>query len=121
MSSDMINHASADAPRVLREAVRSAQEGVLRRGWEQASVNQTLDELLDVLAPVYDQLRALAATEPAGPVAAVLAHLRRAYDLAIAGYPESAVASMITASVTAIRLVDDDALATDCVDVGVWR
>jgi predicted HAD superfamily Cof-like phosphohydrolase len=121
MSSYVINHASADAARVLHEAVRSAQDDMLRRGWEQASVNRTLDDLLDVLAPVYDQLQTMAATEPSGAVAAVLAHLHRAYDLAVAGLPESAVASMITAAVTAIRLVDDDVLAAECADVGVWR
>src|SRR5215510_15085606 len=110
MSSDVIDHASAAAARVLRAAVQFAQDDVLRRGWGQASVNKTLDDLLDALAPVHEQLQTMATTEPAGAVAAVLAHLGRAYDLAVAGLHESAVASMITAAVTAIRLDDDDVL-----------
>jgi hypothetical protein len=119
--SEVIDHASADAARVLRTAVRSAQDSVLRRGWAQASVNETLDDLLDMLAPVYDQLETMATTDPTGAVAAVLAHLRRAYDLAVAGLPESAVSSMVTAAVTTFRLDDDDVLTVECADVGTWR
>lgn len=121
MSSDVIDHASPDAARVLRAAVRTAQDDVLRRGWEQTSVNRTLDDLLDTLAPVYDQLETMATTEPAGAVAAVLAHVGRAFDLAVAGLPESAVASMVTAAVTSIRLDDADGFAAERADVGVWR
>lgn len=121
MNSDVIDHAGTDAARVLCAAVRSAQDDVLRAGWAQASVNKTLDDLLDELAPVYDELQVMATAEPAGAVAAVLAHLRRAYDLAMAGLPESAVASMITASVTTFRLVDDDVLTAERADLAKWR
>lgn len=121
MSIDVTDHASADATRVLRTAVRAAQDDVLRRGWGQASVNKTLDDLLDALAPVYDQLESMSTTDPTGGVAAVLAHLRRSYDLAVAGFPEPAVASLITAAVTSFRLVGDDVLAEECADVGAWR
>lgn len=121
MTIDVIDHAGADPARVLGAAVRSAQEDVLRRGWEQASVNRTLDDLLDALAPVYERLETMARTDPAGAVAAVLTHLHRAYDLAVAGMPEPAVSSMITAAVTAIRLVDDDMLDAECAEVGPWR
>lgn len=121
MSIDVTDHASAEAARVLRAAVQAAQDDVLRRGWGQASVNQTLDDLLDALAPVYEQLETMSRTDPTGGVAAVLAHLRRSYDLAVAGFPESAVASLITASVTSFRLVGDDVLAEECADVGTWR
>ena len=119
MSSDVTDHAGA--ARVLRVAVQAAQNDVLRRGWGQASVNEALDDLLDALAPVYDHLEAMAATEPTGAVAAVLAHLRRAYDLAVAGLPESAVASVVTAAVTAFRLDADDVFAGERADVGMWR
>lgn len=121
MDTNVLDQANADPARVLRAAVRSAQEAVLRGGWEQASVNETLSDLLDALAPVYEQLEAIAAADPTSAVAAVLAHLGRAYGLAIDGFPESAIASVITAAVTSVRLTDDDLLATDAADLGRWR
>ncbi len=122
MDTDVLDQARSDATRVLRVAIRVAQEDVVRRGWEQASVNETLNDLLQVLAPVYDQLAAMAEAEPTGPVAAVLAHLRRAFGLAVEGFPESAVSSVITAAVTAVRLTaEDDVLGTECADIARWR
>lgn len=98
----------ADATRVLRDAVRSAQEQMLRRGCDLASVNEVLADLLKALLPVHTQLASVAATHPVGPVAAVLEYLRCAFGHAARGLPEPAVSFMVTAAATTYRLTDDD-------------
>ncbi|TDV57323.1 hypothetical protein [Actinophytocola oryzae] len=96
-----------NARRVLRDAVRFAQDHVLHRGCDLANVNEALAHLFVTVIPVFDRLKAMAAVAPTGPVALVLGHLRTAFGSATRGLPEPAVASMITAAATSFRLDED--------------
>lgn len=109
-----------DAERVLREAVRTAQDGVLRRGFDLATVDHMLADLIMDLAPVLARLEATACAEPAGPVAVVLGHLRFAFGYAARGMPDPAATSLITAAAAAFRLADAATLDTEA-DTARWR
>jgi hypothetical protein len=96
------------ATRVLRDAVRSAQDQVLRQGCDLASVNEALAELLNQLLPVHDQLVHVAAAEHGGPVGAILEYLRCAFGNAARGLPDPAVSFVVTAAATTYRLGGED-------------
>jgi len=110
-----------DAAAVLRQAVQAAQRTLLLSGRDLADVNEALAGLFAEMAPVHDRLAAVAAANPGGPVAAVLAHLRVSFANATAGRPEPAINSVITAATTAIRLADDVALDREYADTARWR
>lgn len=95
---------------LLREAVRSAYEHVLRRGCDLSTVNEPLAALRVAVAPSLDLHRSTAATLPTGPTAAVLKHLRCAFGHAARGLPGPAVVSMIAAAAATYRLGDDEVL-----------
>jgi hypothetical protein len=103
---------------VLREAVRSAQDHVLHRGCDIANVNEALAHLFMTVMPVHERLAAMAAADPAGPVAAVLGHLRTAFGAATQGQAGPAVVGVITAAATSMRLAADE---PPQVDSARWR
>jgi predicted HAD superfamily Cof-like phosphohydrolase len=94
-----VNAASA-----LFDAVRSAQDHLLRHGSDLASVNHALADLLAVLLPVYGRLVSMAIAHPTGAVATVLRHLRRAFGQAACGLPETAVSAVVLATVWTYHL-----------------
>ena len=106
---------------MLRQAVQTAQRKLLLSGRDLADVNEALAGLFAELAPIHDELAAMAATEPHGPVAAVLAQLRVAFAHAVEGRPEPAINGVITAATTAIRLADDTTLSREYADAARWR
>lgn len=116
----LVRPESVDAERVLREAVRTAQDGVLRRGSDLATVDHMLADLFADLAPVLDRLETTASSAPDGAVAAVLGYLRLAFGYAARGVPDAAVASLVTADAAAFRLADATVL-DDEADVARWR
>jgi hypothetical protein len=103
---------------LLRDAVRSAYEHVLRRGCDLPTVNEALAELLVAVAPSLDRLMSTAAALPAGPTAAALEHLRCAFGHAARGLPGPAVVSMMAAATTTFRLVDSEAHDAEGANVG---
>lgn len=99
-----------DAVYLLRTSVRRAQEATSSSPRDLVWVHHVLADLATALTPVSAHLEAVAAAQPAGPVAAVLGHLRQAFTYAAAGGAEQAVSCVLTAMVTAFRLADDAAL-----------
>lgn len=110
-----------DPTPVLRQAVQTAQRKLLLSGHDLAEVNEALAKLFAELAPIHEQLAAVAATAPDGPVAAVLAQLRDSFAHAVEGRPEPAINGVITAATTAIRLADAATLEREYADTGRWR
>ena len=110
-----------DPTPVLRQAVQNTQRRLLLSGRDLADVNEALARLFAELAPIHDELAAIAAGAPGGPVAAVLDQLRAAFAHAVDGRPEPAINNVITAATTAIRLADTATLAREYADSGRWR
>lgn len=108
------------AEQVLREAVHTAQDGVLRRGCDLANVNHMLADLFTELSPVFDRLETAACAAPGGAVAVVLGHLRLAFGHAASGRPAPAVTSLVTAAASTFRLADAAVLDAE-VDAARWR
>lgn len=94
---------------------------MLRTECDLASVNAVLATVIVEVEPIYPQLEAMAVAQPAGPVAAVLLHLRSAFGHAAGGRPESAVSSVVTAAAMTSRLDHVAALDTEGDDRGLWR
>jgi hypothetical protein len=118
----LVQESSGDcAVRVLHETVQVAVHGMLGTACDLASVNAVLATVLGAVEPVYPQLEAMAAAQPAGPVAAALFHLRAAFGHAAGGRPEPAVSSVVTASAMTSRLQPAGVLDTEGDDVGLWR
>lgn len=105
------------ATRLLRDAVRSAYEHVLRRGCDFSTVNEALAELLVAVTPSWDRLMSTAAALPAGPSAAVLKHLRAAFSHITQGLPGPAVVSMIAAATATYHLVDGEVVDAEYADL----
>ena len=99
-----------DAVTVLRSAVRTARQDVLRNPTDLVNVDRSLVAFRANVAPIYDQLEAAACAQPAGAVAVVLDHMQAASRHATLQQPETAVSSVITAAIMAFRLVDEATL-----------
>jgi hypothetical protein len=110
-----------DPTPVLRQAVQTAQRKLLLSDRDLADVNEALARLFAELAPIHDQLAAVATAAPHGPVAAVLDQLRAGFAHAVDGRPEPAINSVITAATTAIRLADAATLEREYADTARWR
>ena len=106
------------ATRVLRAAVWSAYEHVLRRGCDLATVNEALAELFVAVVPEWERLMLIAVALPAGSTVAVLEHLRWAFDHAARGLPGPAVVSLMAAAALRFHLVDDEVLDAEYVRRG---
>lgn len=92
--------------RALGATVRAA-DAVLSGGrHDLRGVKEVLVTVFADVAPVYGLLDAIAVAWPAGPVAAVLGHLRDALGHAVGGRAELANLAMHNAGVAAYRLVD---------------
>lgn len=99
--------------RTLGATVRAA-DAVLSHGrHDLRGVKEVLVTVFADVAPVYGLLDAIAVAWPAGPVAAVLGHLRDALGHAVAGRAELASTGMHNAGVAAYRLVDGSEHAAD--------
>jgi hypothetical protein len=96
----------SEAVLILCTAVQVAQQELLGSPRDLANVNEVLAAVFVDVAPIYGLLRDMATAQPAGPVAAMLAHLRVAFGHAASGRAELAVTGMVNASVTAFRLAD---------------
>jgi hypothetical protein len=110
-----------DPAPVLRQAVQTAQRKLLLSDRDLADVNEALAGLFAEMAPIHEELAAVASARPDGAVAAVLEHLRGSFGHAAAGRPEPAINGVITAATTAIRLADDVVLDREYADTGRWR
>jgi len=106
---------------VLRMSVRRAQDALLSGPRDPAGVNAVLVDLAAELAPSFPHLLAEADAQPGGPVAAVLGHLRVAFNNAAGGRPDQVVCAVVTAAATGFRLADDAALDAENVDFARWR
>jgi hypothetical protein len=93
-----------DAVRTLGAAVRAA-DAVLSDGHDLTGVKEVLVTVFADVAPVYGLLDAMAVAWPAGPVAAVLGHLRDALGHVVDDRAELATVDMHNAAVAAFRLV----------------